>query len=434
MGKSRLQVTSHKLGISHIIVVGGGPAGMMAAIRAAQLGQDVVLIEKNPELGRKLLISGKGRCNLTNLCELEPFLERFSKQGKFLRKAFLKFFNQELIDFFEKRGLNLKVERQLRVFPTTDTSNSVLEVLKKELNSSKRIKILYKTRVKNIAIETTILSKNNKIKGVFIQNHRFLPADKVIMATGGVSYSFTGSNGDGLEIAKRANHVIVKPKPGLVPLETKQKYPKSLEGLTLKNIQLKFSDGKRQIISDVGELLWTSFGISGPLVLTLSGEILDWLSEDKAKSVFVQIDLKPGLSREQVDARLVREFQINPKKEIKTVLSYLLPVRLIDVILSIANIEAHKQVSQITQKERQDLVALLKGLRLDILRSRPIEKAMITRGGVSLKDINPATMESRIVKGLYFAGEMIDVDADTGGFNLQAAFSTGYLAGESAAS
>lgn len=427
MGK----VTSHKLGVSRIIVVGGGPAGMMAAIRAAQLEQDVVLIEKNPTLGRKLLISGKGRCNLTNLCELEPFLERFSKQGKFLRKAFLKFFNQELIDFFEKRGLNLKVERQLRVFPTTDTANSVLKVLKKELNISQRIKILYETRVENIAIETQSLSENNKIKGVFIHDDRFLPADKVIMATGGVSYSFTGSNGDGLEIAKRINHVIVKPKPGLVPLETKQKYHKSLEGLTLKNIQLKFVNGKRQIISDVGELLWTSFGISGPLVLTLSGKIVDWLSE--GKGVSVEIDLKPGLSREQVDTRLLREFQINPKKEIKGVLGYLLPVRLIDVLLSIANIDAHKQVSQITQKERQDLVKLLKGLQLDILdQDIPIEKAMITRGGISLKDINPATMESRIVKGLYFAGEMIDVDADTGGFNLQAAFSTGYLAGESA--
>jgi predicted Rossmann fold flavoprotein len=231
--------------------------------------------------------------------------------------------------------------------------------------------------------------------------------------------------------AKKLGYQIVKTRPGLVPLETKQKYPKLLEGLTLKNIRLKFSDGKRQIMSEIGELIFTSFGISGPLVLTLSGQIVDWLGE--FKNVFVEIDLKPALTEDQLDARLLREFKTNSKKTLKNTLKSLLPQKLISVFFEIAKINPEKKVSQVTQQERQNLASLLKGLRLDILKSRPIEEAMVTRGGVYLKDIDPRTMESRLIKGLYFAGEMIDIDADTGGFNLQAAFSTGYLAGESAA-
>ena len=407
-----------------IIVVGGGPAGMMAAIRAAHLGCEVTLIEKNPVLGKKLLLSGKGRCNLTNATDLESFLKRFSKNGQFLRDAFKKFFNQDLIDFFEERGLKLKIERQLRVFPASDRSASVLEVLKKELLKNK-VKIIYESQLKDILIE------ENKVKGVIVAGGKNLLADKLILATGGLSYAATGSTGEGIQLAKRLGYRIVETRPGLVPLETKQNYPKLLEGLTLKNIRVKFSGAKRQIISEVGELLFTSFGISGPLVLTLSGEIVDWLNE--SKDVFVEIDLKPALTREQLDARLLREFKINAKKSIKNALKSLLPQKLISVVLEIAKINPDKKVSQITQEERENLASLLKGLRFDILRARPIEEAMVTRGGVSLKDIEPRTMESRLIKGLYFAGEMIDVDADTGGFNLQAAFSTGYLAGESAA-
>jgi len=407
-----------------IIVVGGGPAGMMAAIRAAHLGCEVTLIEKNPVLGKKLLLSGKGRCNLTNATDLESFLKRFSKNGQFLRDAFKKFFNQDLIDFFEERGLKLKIERQLRVFPASDRSASVLEVLKKELLKNK-VKIIYESQLKDILIE------ENKVKGVIVAGGKNLLADKLILATGGLSYAATGSTGEGIQLAKRLGYRIIETRPGLVPLETKQNYPRLLEGLTLKNIRVKFSGAKRQIISEVGELLFTSFGISGPLVLTLSGEIVDWLNE--SKDVFVEIDLKPALTREQLDARLLREFKINAKKSIKNALKSLLPQKLISVVLEIAKINPDKKVSQITQEERENLASLLKGLRFDILRARPIEEAMVTRGGVSLKDIEPRTMESRLIKGLYFAGEMIDVDADTGGFNLQAAFSTGYLAGESAA-
>ena len=426
-----------------IVVIGGGPAGIMAAIRAGQLKQDVTLIEKNPTLGKKLLLSGKGRCNLTNLCELDLFLKRFSKNGQFLRDAFKKFFNQDLINFFEKRGLKLKVERQQRVFPVTDKAVSVMEALKKELLVNK-VKIIYRAQLKDIVIQ------DNRVKSSILSDGRFLAADRIILATGGISYGFTGSTGEGLEIAKKLGHTITPLRQGLVPLETRQKFPKLLEGLTLKNIRLKFSDGEKEIISETGELLFTDFGISGPLVLTLSGQIVDWVNPvrntmqistnkivsngvNEGKDVYVEIDLKPALTKEQLNARFLREFKLNSKKTIKNALKNILPQRLIAIFLEIAKINSDKKVSFITLAERQNLILLLKSFRLDILRPMPIEQAMLTRGGISLKEINPRTMESRLIKGLYFAGEMIDVDADTGGFNLQAAFSTGYLAGESTA-
>jgi len=407
-----------------IIIVGAGPAGIMAAIRASELGQDTVLIEKNPILGRKLLLSGKGRCNLTNACDLEAFLKRFSKNGQFLRDAFKKFFNHELMGFFEKRGLQLKVERQERVFPLTDSSSSIVDVLKKELLKNK-VKIHFKTQLKGVVIE------EKKIKGILLLDGTRIPCEKLILATGGVSYKFTGSSGEGIMIARELGHEIMGLRPGLVALVTKEKEIKLLEGLTLKNIRLKFSDNKKELVSEIGELLFTGFGISGPLVLTLSGKILDWLA--KSGKLFVIIDLKPGLSEEQLNVRLLREFKENAKKSVRNTLKDLLPLRMIDVFLKYLEIDADKRVAQVTQEERQRIISLLKGFRLEISGSLPIEEAMVTRGGVSLKQINPRTMESRLIKGLYFAGEMIDVDADTGGFNLQAAFSTGYLAGESAA-
>ena len=405
-----------------IVVVGAGPAGMMAAIRAAELTQDVTLIEKNPTLGRKLLLSGKGRCNLTNFSDLDSFLKRFSKSGQFLRDAFKKFFVPDLMSFFEKRGLKLNIERQQRVFPVTNRADSILEVLKKELLKNK-VNISCETRLKDIAVE------DKKVKGLNLSDGTFIPCDRIILAAGGASYKFTGSNAEALGLVSRLGHHIVPLKPGLVPLETKPAYP--LTGLALKNIRLKFSDGKREIASEIGELLFTDFGISGPLVLSLSAQIADWLRE--IKNVFVEIDLKPALSKEQLNSRLLREFKISPKKTLRNALKSLLPVRLIEVFLLMVKIEPDKKTSQITQSERLSLVSLLKGLRLEISRTRPIDQAMVTRGGVSLKEVNPRTMESRLIKGLYFAGEMLDVDADTGGFNLQAAFSTGYLAGESAA-
>ena len=460
-----------------IVVVGGGPAGMMAAIRAAEFCQDVTLIEKNSCLGKKLLLSGKGRCNLTNACDLDSFIERFSKIGQFLRDAFKKFFNLDLMRFFQDRGLKLKTERQLRVFPETNRSDSIVAVLKKELYKNKvnpvrntaqidtntivsnGVKIIYKAVMKDILIQdkrinpvrntaqidtNTIVS--NGVKGLLLSDGRIIPADRIILATGGASFGFTGSTGDGYSIAEKLGHRIVPLRPGLVPLEVKQHYPRLLEGLALKNIRLTFTPtpiaimrkpntqlvrGCRKIISEIGELLFTGFGISGPLVLSLSGEIVDWLQENN--QAYVKVDLKPALSKEQLHIRLLREFKLSPKKTVKNMLKGLLPKRLVAVFMEMARVVLDKKVSQVTQAERETLVSWLKGWRLDITKSRPRDEGMITRGGVSLKDINPRTMESRLIKGLYFAGEIIDVDADTGGFNLQAAFSTGYLAGESAA-
>ncbi len=408
-----------------IVVIGGGPAGMMAAIRAAQLKQDVTLIEKNRMLGRKLLLTGKGRCNLTNACDLDPFLERFSNKGQFLRDSFKKMFNKELMDFFEKRGLKLRTERQLRVFPETDRSSSILEVLKEELCAS-GVNVINNTHVKDVIIE------DNKVKGVKLTGSKTIHCDKVTLATGGISFKFTGSTGDGWKIAEKLGHDIISPYPGLVPLDVKQKYPGQIEGLSLRNIRLNFSDGRKQIPSEIGEMIFTGTGVSGPLVLTLSGRVGDWLK--KNKNIHIEIDLKPALSREQLNARLLREFKSSPGKAVKNTLKTILPQRLIAVFMDITGIDPDKKVSQVTREERDNIAVVLKSLRLDITKPRPMDEAMISRGGVSLKQIDPRTMGSRIIKDLYFAGEMIDVDADTGGFNLQAAFSTGYLAGESAAS
>ncbi|MDD5594725.1 MAG: NAD(P)/FAD-dependent oxidoreductase [Candidatus Omnitrophica bacterium] len=407
-----------------IVVVGAGPAGLMAAIRASELGQEVTLIEKNSRPGRKLLLSGKGRCNLTNTSDLETFIKRFSGNGQFLRDAFKKLFWPDLMHFFEERGLKLKVERQLRVFPDSQLSSAVLEVLLRQLEKN-QVKALYHQSVKDILV------REAKVQGVLLSDGTKIIADKVILATGGISYQFTGSTGDGLRIAGQLGHKIIFLRPGLVPLETKEEYPKKLEGLALKNIRLKFSEGKKEIISEIGELIFTKFGVSGPLVLSLSGQIVDWL--DEKRRVSLEIDLKPALSPEQLDTRLLREFKQSPKKAIKNILKNLLPQRLIVLFLDLAKINPEKRASQFTQKERKSIVALLKAFHMEIAKSLPIEEAMVTQGGVSLKEINPRTMESRLIKGLYFSGEMIDLDADTGGFNLQAAFSTGYLAGESAA-
>lgn len=397
---------------------------MMAAIRAKACGQEVVLLEKKSTLGNKLLLSGKGRCNLTNTEDLLNFLKRFSKNGDFLRDAFKKFFNQELISFFQERGLKLKIERQLRVFPQSDRSSSILEVLENEL-----IKLGVQVISRSKVVDLVVCA--GRVKGVCLENGQNIPGDRIILASGGASYSFTGSDASGINLAKKLKHAIVPLRAGLVPLDVQQKYVKKIEGLTLRNIRLKFSDGKEEIISDIGELIFTSTGISGPLVITLSGRVIDLLAPNK--NVFVDIDLKPALSVQQLDARLLREFKLNSKKSIKNVLKELLPLRLIMVFAEASGINPLKKCSQITLDERKKIISLLKGFHLEISGPRPIEEGMVTRGGVSLKEINPRSMESRLIKGLYFCGEMIDVDADTGGFNLQAAFSTGYLAGESAA-
>ncbi len=396
----------------------------MAAIRARELGADVLLLEKKKSLGNKLLLSGKGRCNLTNNDDLPNFLERFSKNGEFLRDAFKKYFNQELIAFFQTRGLKLKTERQLRVFPESDRSSSILNILEDELVKT-AVQVVYESKAKQVIVAS------GQAKGVSLENGKEIPADRVILACGGASYSFTGSDGSGFAIARELGHTIIPLRAGLVPLVVKESFVQKLEGLSLRNIKIKFTDAKREIISEIGELIFTSFGISGPLVLTLSGRVIDWLAQ--GQPIFAQIDLKPALSFQQLDARLLREFKANAKKGIKNALKELLPLRLIMVFCGACGIDPLKKCSQITLKEREKMVAWLKGFRLEVAGARPLEEGMVTRGGVNLKEIDPRTMQSRLIKGLYFCGEMIDVDADTGGFNLQAAFSTGYLAGESAA-
>ncbi|MFA5200273.1 MAG: aminoacetone oxidase family FAD-binding enzyme, partial [Candidatus Omnitrophota bacterium] len=334
------------------------------------------------------------------------------------------FFNTELISFFEERNLKLKVERQMRVFPESARSSGILDVLKKELEKNK-VNISFKSKVTGLAVSGA------KAKGLFLEGVKKIEeADRVIMACGGASYSFTGSDGSGINIAERLGHKIIPLRAGLVSLDVKERFPKVLEGLTLRNIKLNFSAANKQIPTEVGEMIFTSSGISGPLVITYSGRIIDLLGQ--GERVFVSIDLKPGLTMEQLDNRLLREFKSNAQKSIKNILKELLPLRLIKVFVAALAIDPLKKCSQITLKERKDIISLLKGFKMEVSSGRPIEEAMITRGGISLKEINPRTMESRLVRGLYFCGEMIDVDADTGGFNLQAAFSTGYLAGESA--
>ncbi|MFH1045564.1 MAG: NAD(P)/FAD-dependent oxidoreductase [Candidatus Omnitrophota bacterium] len=408
----------------YIVVVGGGPAGMMAAIRASQLKQQVTLIERNPSLGKKLLLTGKGRCNLTNLSSREQFLERFSANGQFLRDAFKCFFNQELMEFFTARDVKLKTEENRKVFPVSERAEEILSALVKELRAQ-GVKVLYQARAQEIIL------KNRSVEKIQLQDKTVISCDAVILATGGLSYAATGSTGDGLKIAEKLGHQIITPRPGLVSLKTREKYPRLLEGLALRGVRVIFGDGRKKVVSNLGDLLFTAEGLSGPLALTFSGQVADWLGD--GKNVYVEIDLLPALPKEETEGRLLKEMQRNPKKTIKNLLKEIMPLRLVSVFLDSAQVALDKSVSQITQQERKKIASSLKALRLTISACAPMDAAMITRGGVAIKEINPRTMESRLIQGLYFAGELIDMDADTGGFNLQAAFSTGYLAGQSAA-
>ena len=404
-----------------IAIIGAGPAGMMAAIRAGQLNKKVALLEKNDAVGRKILITGKGRCNITNSGKLDVFMEKFGKTGQFLRTAFTVFSNEDLMGFFESKGLELKTERQGRVFPASDSAKSVTDILSECLKES-RVDVIYKARVKGL--------KKEKEYFVIDTDNGAITASKVILATGGASYRQTGSSGEGFQLAKSLGHAIVPLRAGLVPLKTKEEWVKGLQGLTLKNVRVVFVAGKKKIASDVGEMLITHFGVSGPLILDLSGDIVALL--DEHKEVGLLIDLKPGIRAEDMDDKLLRDFQEHGGKELKNMLTGLLPLRLVPVIIKLTGINAGKKVHQANKEDRRALAKVLKGLPLTITGALPIEEAMVTCGGVSVKEINPRTMESRVVPGLYFAGEIIEGGASSGGYNLQQAFSTGYLAGESA--
>lgn len=402
-----------------IIVVGGGAAGMMAAISASHNGNDVTIIEHNEKLGKKVFITGKGRCNVTNAGDTEDIINNIVTNKKFMYSALYTFSNYMLMDLLEKNGLKLKIERGNRVFPETDKSSDVISTLEKILKRN-GVKIILRKHVDNIVVE------NNKITGVKV-NGAIIPCDKVILATGGISYKSTGSDGTGMEIAERNGHSINKCLPALVPLNIVEKYTEQMQGVSLKNINIKIYDGKKEIYSAFGEMMFTHFGVTGPVILSASSLITKKL--DEGKKLTLEIDLKPALSDEQLDARILREFEKNINKAFKNSIDSMLPKKMINTIIEYSGISQDKKVNLISKEERKKLLDTFKRFRLTIDGTRDINEAIITQGGVNVKEINPSSMESKLIKDLYFAGEMIDIDAYTGGYNLQLAWSTGYLAG-----
>lgn len=404
-----------------VAVIGAGAAGLLAAGRAAERGLDVILVEKNDRVGKKLLISGKGRCNITNNAGIEGLIENTPGNGSFLYSAFYNFSNMDLIEFLNQRGLQTKVERGGRIFPVSDSARDVVQTLHKYATDS-GVKLLLKSPVKEIGVN------NGKVSNVKLKDNTHIDCDSVILATGGASYPGTGSTGDGYQIARRLGHTIVDLKPSLVPLLAEEEWVKELQGLSLKNVEITIINKKgKRVYSDFGEMLFTHFGVSGPIILSSSRHILSYGYRD----VKLVIDLKPALDEETLDNRIIRDFEKFSRKQYGNSLDELLPQKLIPVIIELSGIPAEKPVNQITKDERHKLVSLLKNLEINIAGSRPIDEAIVTAGGVCTDEINPSTMESKLVKGLYFAGEIVDVDAYTGGFNLTIAFSTGYLAGTS---
>ena len=400
-----------------VAVIGGGPGGIIAAGFASLRDKEVVLFEKNNKLGKKLFITGKGRCNITNSLPIENFFENIITNSNFLYSALYSFTNEDVIKLLNSYGLKTKVERGNRVFPDSNKSSDVIKTLQKFLEDNK-VKVKLNTEVKNIE------HINNKFN-ISFSNGDSDTFDSVIIATGGKSYPSTGSTGDGYIFAKSLGHKIIPPKPALVPCEVNETWVKDLQGLSLKNVVLSAYVNKKKIYEEFGEMLFTHFGISGPIVLTMSN-IINKYEKNKIK---LSIDLKPALSNEKLDNRILRDFNKYNNKQIKNGLVDLLPNSLIPVILKLSNIDEKKNVNQITKEERENLVNVIKDIKLNFTIFRPIEEAIVTSGGISTLEINPSTMESKLIEGLYFVGEVIDVDALTGGFNLQIAYSTGYLAG-----
>ncbi len=404
--------------MSEIIVIGGGAAGMIAAIFAARGGNKVTLIEKNEKLGKKLFITGKGRCNFTNACDTEDLFQNVVTNPKFLYSAFYSFSNQMVMDFFEEIGLPYKVERGNRVFPASDHSSDVIKVLEREMKKS-GVNILLNTRVKSLLIEGPIC------KGVELSKNKKIYGDSVIVTTGGVSYPRTGACRDGYEFAMQAGHTIVTPNPSLVPMELSDTCCKDLMGISLKNVSATiFADGKK-VYSDFGEMLFTHFGVSGPIIIKASAYIQKYLQ----KELSLKIDLKPALNEKQLDERILKDFQLFQNKQLKNALDKLLLRSLIPIVIDKSGLDGDKKVNELTKEERRSLGNTMKNLPFTITGLRGWDEAIVTKGGVSVKEIDPGTMESKLTGGLYFAGEVLDLDALTGGFNLQIAWSTGYLAG-----
>ena len=409
-----------------VIVIGGGAAGMIAAITSAKEGNNVTLIEKKSTLGNKVKITGKGRCNITFDGDIDNFKSNIVKNYKFMYSSFNNFNNNDVIDYFENLGVKTKVERGGRIFPVSDKAEDVVYALEKELKNN-NVKIIYNTSVKKI------VTKEQVINSVILDNGKEIICDKCIVATGGMSYKTTGSTGDGYIFAKDTGHKIVEILPGLVPLKSDDKICKDLQGLSLKNVTLtlKEKSGKK-IYEEFGEMMFSHFGITGPIVLSSSSKLnrYDNVNEKiNNHEIIASVDLKPALDIDTLDKRICRDFEKYTNKEFKNSLNDLLPQKLIPVIISLSKIDENKKVHQINKKERAKLVEVIKNLQVNITGFMPIDIAIVTSGGVDVKDINPKTMESKIVKGLYFAGEVLDIDAYTGGFNLQIAFSTGYAAG-----
>jgi len=405
-----------------LIVIGGGPAGMMAAIQAASKGKKVTLIEKNEKLGKKLFITGKGRCNVTNACDVSELFGSVVSNGKFLYSAFYGFSNQDTMDFFENHGLRLKTERGQRVFPKSDKSSDVIKTLERCLED---LGVEVRLNSKVIGLKAS----EEGVQGVNLAGGEFLPAAKILLATGGCSYPSTGSTGDGIRWAEKLGHGIKELRQGLVGMLTKEDLPARMQGLALKNIQLSiFEKGKKKAsFTEFGELLFAHYGVSGPLILSASSLLGDKL---KKGPLTLSVDLKPALTREQLDARILRDFQERQNSNLTNALGGLLPKSMIPVILEVSGLSGQDKVHQVTKEARQSLLMAMKDFRLTLTGLRNIDEAIISRGGVSVKDVNPSTMESKKVPGLYFAGEILDLDALTGGFNLQIAWSTAYVAGQ----
>lgn len=405
-----------------VIVIGAGAAGMMAAYSSALCGNKVTIFERNEKAGKKLFITGKGRCNITNDSDVETILNNIITNRKFMYSAIYSFSNEDVKAFFEENGLHLKVERGNRIFPVSDKSSDVINTLKKALRNE-NVEIEYNILVKDLVVE------DNTVKGVVLKDGRKVYADKVIMATGGMSYPVTGSDGKGFDILRKYGHTITDLSPALVPMNVKEEFAKELQGLSLKNVDISFYRNevdKKPVYEEFGEMLFTHFGISGPIVLSGSSVAGKYLKEG---NLIARIDLKPALSNEQLDDRILREFTNGINKDIVNVMDNLLPKKLIPVMLDYCEIESHKKVNSISKEERNRMVEAFKGLKLTITSLRSFNEAIITQGGIKVKEVDPGTMESKIISNLYLAGEMLDVDALTGGYNLQIAWSTGRLAG-----
>lgn len=409
------------LEMSKVLIIGGGAAGMMAAIAAAYNGNEVHVFEKNEKNGKKLFITGKGRCNITNASDIENHFANIMRNSKFLYSAYHCLDSYGVCTMIESAGVETKIERGNRVFPLSDKSSDVIYALNKMMRDI-GVNIHLKSEIVSVSKENEniILKEKNGKKHI---------GDACIIATGGISYPVTGSTGDGYKFAEKIGHTITERYPSLVPFNIKEEFCKELQGLSLKNVELKIQDETgKQYYSEMGEMLFTHFGISGPLVLSASGHISDKLKEHQFIS---KIDLKPALSNEALDKRILKDFEENINRNFNNSLDKLLPKKLIPVIVELSGINQYKKVHEITKEERENLVKLIKELKMSISGARGYNEAIITKGGVSVKDINPKTMESKIVPGIYFAGEVLDIDALTGGYNLQVAWSTGYLAGSS---